>query len=211
MNANLTMFIGQIQAQIDQVNASLVSEIAQLQLALDQAKADLATAVGLVNASLSAQLNDTMNELAALQTQNDLLQDQIADLVAAQNDLEQQMATNDQNLLDKLNKTNDDLEGMNDSLSVGIGSLSTNILIGLLGILVALLVAILSVFISLSRKVKYLGAARMAKEADSTADVSPIEAGIVKPESAPPKTRTVKQRPPEEQTPPPPMPPEERL
>lgn len=214
MNANLTLFVNQIQAQIDQVNTSLVTEIAQLQLALDQAKADLATAVGLVNASLSAQLNDTMDELATLQTQNDLLQDQIADLVAAQNDLEQQMQqmeANDQILLDRLDQAGGEIGGMNDSLSASIGSISSNVLIGLLGILVALLVAILVVFMSLSRKIKDIGFQQTAKGAAEDADLGTTQAGVESPDTARLKTRTMKQKSPEQQAPPPPEPPEEKL
>jgi len=211
MNANLTLFVNQIQTQIDQVNASLVNEIAKLQLALDQAKADLADAVDLVNASLSAQLNDALDEIAALQAQNSLLQSKL-------NDLEDQMSTNDQALMDKLNLTNDQMndvkDGFNDlngTVTNSLGSLSTNMMIGLMGVLVALLVAILVVFMSLSRKIKELSLPQAAKGATEYTDVGATKSEIVSPETIQSKTRTVKQKSQEEQVPPPPAPPEEKL
>jgi Kelch motif len=208
MNANLTLFVNQIQTQIDQLNKSLVNETTQLQLALDQAKADLANAIGLVNASLSAQLNDTLNEVDALQVQNTLLQNQITQLQNKLNDLEDQMATNDQALMDKLNLTSDQMNqvngGFNDlngTVTNSIGSLSTNMMIGLLGLLVALLVAILVVFMSLSRKIKDIELQQASKGADESTGLDETK----------PKMRTVKQKSPEEQVPPPPAPPEEKL
>ena len=218
MNANLTLFVNQIQAQIDQVNTSLVNEIAKLQLALDQAKADLASAVSLVNASLSAQLDDTLDEMAALQAQNTLLQNQITQLQNKLNDLEDQMDTSDQAMMDKLNLTNDQMNHVNDGFSDlnetvtnNVGSLSTNMMIGLMGVLVALLVAILVVFMSLSRKIKEIGSLQAAKGAAEYADVGATKAGIESPETTMPKTRTVKPKSPDEQVPPPPAPPEEKL
>jgi N-acetylneuraminic acid mutarotase len=211
MNANLTLFVSQIQAQIDQVNTSLVNEIAQLQLALDQAKADLASAVSLVNASLSAQLNDTLVDIAALQAQNTLLQNKITQLQNELDDLKDLMSTNDQALMDKLNLTSDQMDHVNDgfndlneTVTNSLGSLSTNMMIGLMGVLVALLVAILVVFMSLSRKIKEIGLSQAAKGATENAEVE-------SPDTTQPKTRTVKQKSPDQQVPPPPAPPEEKL
>jgi len=212
MNANLTLFVNQIQAQINQVNTSLVNEIAQLQLALDQAKADLATAVNLVNASLSAQLNDTLNDTAALKAQNILLQNQITLLKNELDDLRDQMGTNDQALMDKLNLTSDQMDHVNDgfndlneTVTNSLGSLSTNMMIGLMGVLVALLAAILVVFMSLSRKIKEIGLPQASKGAAENADAGATKTGIESPGAEQPKTRTVKQ------VPPPPAPPEEKL
>jgi N-acetylneuraminic acid mutarotase len=218
MNLDLTLFVSQIQAQIDMVNTSLVNEIAQLQIALDQAKADLATAVSLVNASLSAQLNDTLADIADLQAQNALLQSQITQLLNELDDLEDQMSTNDQAMMDKLNLTDDQMnevtegfDDLNETATNSLGSLGTNTMIGLMGLLVALLVAILVVFMSLSRKIKDIGTQQAMKSATSDSNAGSTGAGIESPATEQTRTRTVKQNSPERQTSPPPALPEEKL
>lgn len=198
LNDSLAAFVTQLQTQMDKINASLTAQIDQLQSDLDQAKADLANEINLVNASL-------MSEISDLQAQNTLLQNQITQLRNDMDDLKDQMSTNDQALMDKLNQTNDEMNnglgGLNNTITNDVGSLSTNMMIGLLGLLVAMLIAILVVFMSLSRKIKDLGLQQMAKGADENAD----------PGATQPKMRTVKQKSPEQQIPPPPAPPEEKL
>jgi hypothetical protein len=100
-----------------------------------------------------------------------------------------------------MDQVNDGFDGLNGTVTNSVGSLSTNMMIGFMGLLVALLVAILVVFVSLSRKIKDIGLQQTAKGAAEDADTDTVQ----------PKARSVKQKSPDRQVPPPPAPPEEKL